>query len=156
MVEKLVVVDIAPVRYQTNHDELIAALQSLPVDTIASRSQADGILADRINDPSLRQFLLQNLIRDENGFKWRINLDAIQRNHSRLRDFPLELEGRVFSRPVMFLSGSLSGYVLPGYQEVIRTYFPNAENIAIAGANHWVHADKPEQVIQKVRKFLNR
>ncbi|MGK0298486.1 MAG: esterase [Gammaproteobacteria bacterium] len=154
LVERLIVVDIAPVRYRSNHDELISALQSLPISKLENRSQADSLLEQHISEPMLRQFLLQNLIRDDSGFKWRIHLDAIQLNHSKLRDFPTELAGNTYDNPALFISGDLSDYIQPEHQDIITGYFPEARHIIIENADHWVHADKPAEVIKAVRDFL--
>ena len=36
----------------------------------------------------------------------------------------------------------------------IRKVFPAAEFIEIQGAGHWIHADKPDEVIKYLRKLL--
>ncbi|MGY8813919.1 MAG: alpha/beta fold hydrolase [Gammaproteobacteria bacterium] len=154
LVERLIVVDISPVPYRSNHDELISALQSLPISTLENRSQADSLLEQHIPEPMLRQFLLQNLIRDENGFKWRIHLNAIQENHSKLRDFPTDLAGKTYDNPALFISGERSDYIQAEHQDIIIGYFPAATHIIIDNADHWVHADKPAEVIKAVTEFL--
>jgi esterase len=154
LVDRLIVVDISPVRYRSNHDELISALQSLPISRLENRSQADSLLEQHISEPMLRQFLLQNLVRDENSFKWRIHLDAIQENHIKLRDFPKELADKTYDNPALFISGGLSDYIQAQHQDTIFGYFPLARHIKIENADHWVHADKPAEVIKAVRDFL--
>ncbi|MEX2354179.1 MAG: alpha/beta fold hydrolase [Gammaproteobacteria bacterium] len=153
-VGSLVIVDIAPVSYPSSHDELITALQSLPLTTLTSRNQADQMLAEQIDNPTLRQFLLQNLVRDKDGYKWRINLDAIQTNHSLLRDFPAELQGGHYAGPMLLLSGGQSDYIQSEHQPIITGFFPNTDHRIIRDANHWVHADKPDRVIEEIRAFL--
>ena len=151
----LIVVDIAPVMYNPKHDELITGMQALPVSELASRAEASEQLARDINDPVLRQFLLQNLVKDEKaGYRWRINLEAIRRNYEKLRSFPQKLRELKFPGPSLFLTGSQSGYVLPEHHESISAYFPEAKLVTIEGAGHWVHADKPEAMAAEVRKFL--
>ena len=154
LVERLIVVDIAPVLYPSNHDELITAMQSLPVNELETRNQADAFLSQQVSDPQLRQFLLQNLIREDEGYRWRINLQAIHNNHASLRDFPAEFNDRSFHGPALFLSGQLSDYIQADHHEIIRSYFPDSRHVAIADANHWIHADKPEEVIKEVSIFL--
>jgi len=36
----------------------------------------------------------------------------------------------------------------------LATYFQNARSETISGAGHWLHHDKPEEVIGSVRRFL--
>ncbi len=155
LLERLIVVDISPTKYQTNHDELISAMLSIPVNKLENRTQADNILSQHITEPTLRQFLLQSLIREDTGFNWRINLHAIQQNYANLRDFPEELAGKTFDKPVLFIAGSLSDYIKKEHDNDIAGFFPNATRVIIENANHWVHADSPEKVIKEVSAFLN-
>jgi esterase len=156
LVERLIVVDIAPAKYLSNHDDLISAMHLLPVNKLKNRNQADVFLSQYIPEPRLRQFILQNLVRDEDaGYKWRINLKAIQDNQNRLRDFPAELKGMSFEGPALFLSGSLSDYIGTHHQDAINAYFPESTHVVIEDAKHWVHADKPDEVIKAVSRFLD-
>jgi len=59
MVDKLIVVDIAPKPYVGGHEAIVEALNALPLAKIESRSQADAFLAERIADFGVRQFLLK-------------------------------------------------------------------------------------------------
>jgi esterase len=155
-VNKLIVIDIAPVNYPSNHDELISAMLALPVEQIENRTQADEYLAANIQEPVLRQFLLQNLLKDGDRYKWRINLDAIRNNHTLLRQFPDEVRTLTYEKLTLFLSGALSDYIKPEHDEAISTYFPQHEHVVVDNANHWVHADKPKSVIEEVSRFLVR
>ena len=86
MVEKLIVVDIVPKYYVVRHDRLIEGMKAIPLDEITSRSEAEVILSGYEPDPTVRQFLLKNLARDDEGkFKWRPNLHAINVHLHRLR-----------------------------------------------------------------------
>ncbi len=154
LVNKLVVIDIAPVNYPSNHDELIATMLALPVEQIENRTQADDYLASNIQEPALRQFLLQNLIKDDEKYKWRINLEAIRNNHTLLRQFPDEVRTLTCEKPTLFLSGALSDYIKPEHDEAISRYFPQHEHVLIEDANHWVHADKPKVVLEELSRFL--
>jgi esterase len=155
LVDKLIVVDIAPVIYNPKHDQIITALEALPIDRLENRTQASDLLGQDIQDPVLRQFLLQNLIRNEpSGYRWRINLDAIRRNYEKLRSFPSALDNKQFGGPGLFLAGDQSRYVLPEHHGSIAAYFPEAKIVTIDGAGHWVHADKPEALANEVRRFI--
>ena len=58
-VAQLVVVDIAPVAYRHNYDELLGNLQNLDLSQITRRSIANKMLGDVLDDDELRLFLLQ-------------------------------------------------------------------------------------------------
>lgn len=152
---KLIIVDIAPVRYYPQSDDLIAYMQALPVARLTSRGEANELLGKDIDDPVLRLFLLQNLVKDKQaGFKWRINLKALRNNYETIRDFPQEMRHLKYHGPSLFIAGSESDYVQPEHHAAITGMFPNAEIVTIEGAGHWVHADKPDRVATEIRNFL--
>jgi pimeloyl-ACP methyl ester carboxylesterase len=53
--------------------------------------------------------------------------------------------------PVLMLDGALSY----GAPDRVPLDLPSVERVIVAGAGHWVHHDRPEEVIAKVRAFLN-
>lgn len=152
-VDHLVVVDIAPVIYTHTHVPLVEAMMKLDVDGLQSRAEADGKLAGDIEDRMVRQFLLQSLEKTRDGYRWRLNLDALRRAMDELIGFP-DLDGRTFDGPVLFLYGADSDYVQVEQRPRIERYFPNAEYAAVEDAGHWVHADQPEFLIGQVAAFL--
>ena len=85
----LVVADIAPARSPSDHRPILDALRSMPLAAIASRGEADAALASTVSDPALRQFLLQNVVSDGAGLRWRIDLEAIAAALPELTDFPV-------------------------------------------------------------------
>lgn len=155
-VKSLIVVDIAPVPYRTNHEDLIRGMLALPVTSLSSRNDADEMLSRNIQSPMLRQFLLQNLVREGDRYLWRINLEAIRDNQSNLCDFPAELAGLSYPGPALFLAGEKSDYVQADHHPEIKRLFPEAEIKIIHGAAHWIHADQPEAVIEAFREFLEQ
>ncbi len=154
-ISRLAVADIAPAPYQNNLLHLVEALESVPVDSIATRKQADEILSRMIPASALRRFLMQNLVLENNKYRWRINLPAIRANMRNISGFPEELGGRSFTGPALFLRGADSNYIRPEHHGVIRNYFPRAAIEEIGNAGHWVHADQPEIVIALLNEFLD-
>jgi pimeloyl-ACP methyl ester carboxylesterase len=59
-----------------------------------------------------------------------------------------------FEGPALFLSGAESPYVKPEHRETIRALFPAARFARLAGAGHWLHAEKPREFEETVRVFL--
>ncbi|MGH8551641.1 MAG: alpha/beta fold hydrolase, partial [Methylococcales bacterium] len=78
-VSQLIAVDIAPVHYDHNFDQILSGMRSLPLAEIKSRGQADEWLSKSIPEPGLRQFLLQNLVFEKGRYRWRIDLEIFQR-----------------------------------------------------------------------------
>lgn len=155
LVTSLIVIDIAPVPYDHTNRHYIDALMNLPVDRIATRADADAALMDDISDPGLRAFLLTNLERSGNGFEWRINLEGLGECLSALLSFPASDKVDDYLGPALFVGGETSDYILPEHEMVIRQMFPNARITVVAGAGHWVHADKPEALLATVEGFLD-
>jgi len=73
--KKLVVVDIAPKSYPVHHEKILEGLNAIPLSELKSRQEAESILANYVDEPDVRQFLLKNLSRNEQlQFQWKINL----------------------------------------------------------------------------------
>jgi len=155
LVERLVVVDIAPVVY--GHDDLeyyVKAMQGVALTGLKRRDEVEAQLRDKIEESGIRLFLMQNLVYRDEHFEWRINLPALASNMPQLLDFPAASAARVYDGKTLFLSGRLSDYVRPEHHQVIYRMFPKAEFAVIPDAGHWVHADQPEQLVERVLGFL--
>ena len=144
-VAKLIVADIAPVTYPSQHDVILSSLGAIDVQQVSSRAEVQQLLQASIEDTSTCQFLMQNLEKQEQGFRWRMNLPAIIKNYAELRQgLSLDNDHHVFEKPVLFIAGEYSDYIKPEYEAVTRVLFPNSTFEEIAGASHWLHAEKPE------------
>ena len=153
-VSKLIVADIAPKRYPPHHQQILEALESLPLETLESRTDADEALAQHIDNWGIRQFLLKNLYWVEPGrLGLRINLDVLKH---KMEEIGVALPPTArYEGPVLFLRGGKSGYVTRGDLPLIQTHFPQATLHTLEGAGHWLHAEKPEAFLQESLKFLN-
>ncbi len=150
-ISKCVIVDIAPVDYSHDHDELIDAQKRLDLDAIHSRNEADRMLAKDIPKSTIRQFLLQNLIRSDHGFAWRINLEAIANNRSLLFGYP---KGNISEAEILFVRGCNSDYILPEHYKLIAQQFPNSSIKTMADSGHWLHAEKPIELTKLLSDFF--
>lgn len=155
LVDRLVVVDIAPVSYTHTFAPYIRAMRAVPFSKITKRSEVDEALASHITDPRVRAFLMQNLEGGEGGYRWRANLAALAAAMEDILDFPAFPEGTQYDGPVLFLAGAQSDYITSEHEPIIRKFFPQARMESVANAGHWVHADRPEFVVQAVRDFLS-
>ncbi len=153
LVDRLVVVDVAPVRYPHSHTRFIDAMIDLDIGSLRSRADADRILSSSIVDTPTRLFLLQNLVRENGGFRWRLNLPVLSEYHDDLMDFP-DHSGRRFDGPVLFVTGGQSDYVTAAHRKAVLQKFPGAGFETIHGAGHWVHADKPGVTCEAIARFL--
>jgi esterase len=154
-VDRLVIVDIGPKPYEPSQRYILEALRSLDLTRCKSFADVDAALAAEVSSESLRQFLLKNLARDENGrLRWKVHLEAIYRNYDKLARGLAP--GRTFDKPTLFIRGGRSSYIEDDDALLIRQIFPGAEIATLPEAGHWVHVDAPEEFFQTVLNFLNR
>ncbi len=162
LVERLVVVDIAPRGYGSleRFAGYIGEMQRLPLAELTSRGDAEARFEE--SDPGVKAFLLQNLRRDGSAWRWQVNLDlvaadAAQGTDSKIAGWPLEVDDLVpYPGPVLWVAGGDSGYVRPEDGERMRSHFPRTRLFTIKGAGHWVHSDAPEIIVAALRRFVTR
>tara|TARA_B100000676_G_C18026947_1_gene816202 strand:+ start:746 stop:1546 length:801 start_codon:yes stop_codon:yes gene_type:complete len=149
----LVIVDIAPTAYSHSHAPLAEAMKKLDLNAIQSRRDAETRLEQAIPEKALRQFLLQNLRSTSHGLSWRINLDVIHRQMEALTGF--DIAPGQCDVPSLFIYGTQSDYVTPQATSTILKRFPKARLLAVEGAGHWLHAQKPDVLIQAFQEFAD-
>lgn len=156
LVEKLVVLDISPrstSAAQSGFGHLLSSLRSLDLSSISRRSEASEQLRSAIPSDRVRGFLLQNLVSTESGFAWQPHLSMLDDEIEIVMGFPVLHEAK-FEKPVLWIDGALSDYVSDEDEPLMRGYFTNVNRLTIENAGHWVHAEKPNEVISAIRSFL--
>jgi pimeloyl-ACP methyl ester carboxylesterase len=58
--------------------------------------------------------------------------------------------------PTLFIRGELSNYILDEDIPELEDFFPDSDLITIRNAGHWVHAEAPEEFVEKVLGFCLR
>jgi len=146
---------MAPRAYPPEHVPLLDALLALDLRTYRERSEVGNALAPAVPGMAMRQFLLKNLMRDEHGaLRWKINLPAIQRNYHFL-NAGIE-PGRSFAGPALFIKAGRSEYLGDADVALIHRLFPRTTIKTVPEAGHWVHADRPDQLLKMTLKFLHK
>src|SRR5690606_28003000 len=140
--------------YRGPFGRYIDAMLAMPLAQMRTRQEAEEALAPAVPQAAVRQFLLHNLVRDGNGFRWRPNLEALRTNLDELSGFPEIPAGTTYEGPASFLAGGRSDYLRPEHLPLIRQLFPRASLEVIPDAGHWLHADQPEAVLHHRRTFL--
>ncbi len=153
-VRRLIVVDVAPVSHPPVLAAYARAMRALDLSGLTRRAEADPRLAAGIDDPADRAFLLQNLVIDAKGARWRLNLPAIERAMPEISAFPELPADLAFTGPTLFIAGDRSDYIRPEHRPVIKRLFPRAQLIRIKEAGHWVHAERPQEFLAAVLAFL--
>lgn len=154
-VDKLIVVDIAPKYYQPHHQQIFEGFHSVDLANLENRRDADDQMSRVISNIGVRQFILKNLDRNKDGsFAWKLNLSAIEKAIEKVGE---GIEGKVsFDGTTLFIAGGKSDYITNQDHSLIHSYFPNAEIATVAGAGHWVHAERPKELGELVIEFLSK
>jgi len=151
-VERLVVVDMAPGQADDNHSGIFEALMGLDLSKMTDRNDIEAYLTPSIPELGTRQFLLKNITRNADGtFAWKMNLPVLWKHFN---DILAPVKGEPFDKPVLFIRGSRSDYIKNEDWPLIQKLFPKAELVTIEGAGHWVHAEKPAELLEVIRNFL--
>ena len=152
-IEKLIVADISPRKYNTDfHQNLLRTLYKLPLEDFDKREEIDEVLSSIYEDKGMRLFLLKNLYRNENKeFSWRFNIEVLLEKVSNIQEADF-IEG-VCNIPTHFLRGGNSDYINSTDELIINKHFSDFSIATIDGAGHWLHAEKPEQFYNEVMGF---
>jgi len=153
VVDRLVVVDAAPVAYPPAFVAYAQAMRTADLSNIQRRAEVDAQLAEAVPTPGTRAFLLQNLILDDQGARWRPNLPVIEAALPAISGWP-EDENGSYAGPTLFVFGGKSDYVQLEYRESIERYFPQVQYAEIPEAGHWVHAERLDDFLAAVTPFL--
>ena len=158
LVERLCVVDVAPVAY-AHMDEFagyIEAMRALDLDSLAQRGDAEAALEEAVPKASVRAFLLQNLRREDDGWRWQVNLDVLGADLEAVSGWPEdELTGLApYDGPVLWMDGANSHYVREEHAPTMDRWFPRNRRVTVKGAGHWVHSEQPEVFVEVLRQFF--
>jgi esterase len=153
---KLIVADIAPVKYPNHHLTIIKGLQAIDLTQVKKRKDADDQLAKYITDNGVRPFLLRNIALNKQGvFQFKCNLNYIARGYEQIIQSLSGQTEQQFNGDTLFIKGGNSDYILPEHQSAITLLFPEAKAKVIQGAGHWLHAEKTVAFNKIIVNFLN-
>jgi pimeloyl-ACP methyl ester carboxylesterase len=153
LLKKLIVVDIAPVKYQVHHYTILDSLDSIDFDFIQSRGEADKMLSSNIEEAGVRQFLLKNMYWVNKGrLAWRFNLNVLAKEIIPISEWDIS-KGQ-YQGETLFIKGANSEYIIPSYASQIAMKFPNYELTEIPNAGHWVHAEAPKLFLDALESFM--
>lgn len=153
LLDKLIVVDIAPKYYPPHNLDVLNALNAVDFSIVKSRKEVESILSETLSDFGTKQFLLKNIYwKEDTELDWRFNLKVITPlienvGEATPNDTPS-------STPTLFIRGEKSNYILDEDLNLIHDIFPNSQLETIAGAPHWVHAEKPKEFFECVMGFI--
>lgn len=153
LIEKMVVVDIAPRYYAPHHQGILDGLKAVQDAELDSRGEADEVLSGFVKEKAVRMFLLKNLYwKEKSKLALRLNLEVLR---DKVENVGVEFPGdKTFSKPTLFIKGEASGYISDEDKKVISGQFANSQVFTIPKAGHWVHAENKEAFYKAVMGFL--
>lgn len=148
-IKQLVIIDIAPVNYPVRrHDDIFAAAYAVMTSGCTTRTQAKAVMRNHIYDDKVISFLLKSFQHGE----WRFNVSVLRESYSTLSGWE---NIPAWPHPVLFIRGGLSSYLNTRYHQPVINQFPQARMHVVAGADHWVHAEKPDAVLRTIQRFFS-
>ena len=153
-VGRLVIADIAPIRYPPSLRSYITAMQAMPLTPGLTRRDADASLAATIPEAGIRAFLLQSLRLGHDPPVWRLGLDELAAAMPGIEDFDAP-PGARYDGPTLVMGGEASRYIRPDNHAQFLALFPRARFTTIPKAGHWIHAENPAGFLAALEPFLD-
>ena len=149
-VNRLLIADIAPVKYEHDQSKFIEAMQKVDLSKVEKRSEATAALSKFVEDKSLQSFFTQSL--DLKTKSWKLNLDVLSSHMHEILSFP-KIDEK-FSGQTLFFRGEKSEYIRAEHREIINSFFTKARFATLKDAGHWLHAEKPREFENAARLFF--
>lgn len=109
------------------------------------------------DDPMTGSFLHANLEAKENGeFDWRFHAPGMIETVAKGRAFDAMKEFRELAAPTLLVRGGRSREFPRDEAERMAAARSNVKLVEIAGAGHYVHAEKPAEFSAALKEFLER
>ena len=105
------------------------------------------MMREHLREEGVIQFLLKSFVDGE----WRFNVPVLWDQYPHIIGWETI---PAWPHPTQFIPGGNSPYVTDAYRDALLAQFPQARAHVIAGAGHWVHAEKPEAVLRAIRRYL--
>ena len=164
LVKSLLIADIAPKSYNLlerpyktvlQHELILGLMEELNLVAVSSRKEIDHFLSEKLNDSTLRQFLIKNIHRNKaDYFEWKINVPVLKQAllgiTTGVSSAWFDDRRPILGYPVTFIRGLNSDYISDEDIPMIKRIYPEAKIIDIPNAGHWLHAEQPEKFIEAV------
>lgn len=143
----LISVDNAPVdaALHSGFAKYVKGMKRIEEAGFKKQSEADAVLKEYEESMPVRQFLLTNLMRGEDGImKWRIPIKYLSDALNNMADFPFTNPDEArWENPALFVRGTKSHYVADEMLPIVGRFFPRFE-LRDVECGHWVISEKPE------------
>ena len=169
-VKSVVIMDIAPVNYYKDptqkHSSTLDNLSMLTkLNSIVMEGKPYNDLRKEIfkNCPSkeIGELIWTNVLHDnkQNKHKWRINLSAIVQYYPKFIEYVPTNTQKCYSGIIKIMRGAKSDYIkdeyLKNFKEIFKTLNLTNDVITIKDAGHWIHFEKPYDVIKELSGIID-
>ncbi|MFH0867493.1 MAG: alpha/beta fold hydrolase [Bacteroidota bacterium] len=152
---KIIIIDTGIRKYGIQNEDVLQAIVNCGISTKKTRQEIEEALAGKIKQKKVVQLLMKNVQRNSNNtFNWKLNLEAIRKNFDEIFK-AVEHIGKS-NVPALFIAAENSDYISGNDMPAIREIFPLSNYICIPGTTHWVHADKPAELLRAVTGFIDK
>ena len=153
-IDKLIIVDIAPVKYDSEefYDKLKKVLCGLDLNQVHDKKDIYDYLYQRLNNKGLAQFIMTNIIFGNFTPYWQLNLSDIFNSIGTILDFPLF--EKAYEGLTWFIRGENSDYITEEKRAVANHLFPESKFIVIPESGHWPHTDNRYVFLEKMNAIL--
>jgi len=149
---QLIVVDIAPVNYQHNYNDLILPILNLDISQVKNRKHVDNELKPFISDDFVRLFLLQSLAHSEQRWFWKIDWQNLLDNMPSIVAAP-NLNNHLTIKS-LFIFGENSDYYTQAGLNSVKETFTNVSIEVVANGNHWLHYEHADEFMAILKRHL--
>lgn len=157
-IEKLVVVDVGPNLDMQSMLVVEEQLNSVPTPFVSrdeARTFFDTVFLERYKSDMLKQFFYANLEEKADGtFDWKFSKHGILETLWKARTLDQSQQFKALKMPTLLIRGQNSSHLPEFLFEDVLAENPNIQGAVIKDAGHWVHAEKPDLVIEELRRFL--
>lgn len=153
LLEKIMVIDTALHPIDREVFILLDWLKGLPTP-IRERREARLYFDELTKDQRLRNFLLTNLVKKDNGYGWRLDLKGLHGVVDSLTTVDLTPYWLKVEVPICLVRGSDSTHLVAKEAERMCSLC-KVDYVEIEKAEHWVHADNPDSFKKCLDKFLD-
>jgi len=152
LLEKLIVVDIAPKTYKTSHHPYFDAYETIQLNEISNRKELDAAFMKYEKNFAVRQFLMKNIVSNgAGGYQLKINIQGIKNGYEEIVG---ALTLGTINTPTLFIKGANSNYITAQDEIQISRHFSDYRLQSIPNAGHWVHAENRVGFIKALDQFI--
>lgn len=157
IVEDLVIVDIGPSSDWASMEPILTKMEFPPTPfptREAARAFMENEFLSRFPNKMVMEFFYSNLVERNGQYDWIFSKKAIRQSleTARYRDYWAEFKN--LKMPTLFIRGEKSTDLTHEDFAKVLAANPHIQGVEVAGAGHWVHAEKPLETIRIIDEFF--